>query len=99
MTERPTLFFKPTCPPCGWMSKLAVVLSLGVIRRVPIDSEEAAVIYRDHPGRDGQLMLREGRRVTFQRRVFAAVPRIIVTAGPRLVGRRLAALTSRAFAR
>ena len=89
MTDRPTLFYKPTCPPCRWMSKMAVILSLGVIRRVPIDSREAAALYRHHPDNEGQLMLREGTRVTFQRRVFAAVPRIILTAGPRLLLRRL----------
>ncbi|MEM6793143.1 MAG: hypothetical protein AAF725_04140 [Acidobacteriota bacterium] len=85
MTDRPTLFFKPTCPPCRWMSKLAVILSLGVIRRVPIDSQEAAALYRNYPDKEGQLMLQEGTRVTFQRRVFAAVPRVILTAGPRLL--------------
>ena len=94
MNERPTLFYKPTCPPCRWMSKAAVVLSMGVIRRVPISSEEAAVIYREHPGREGQLMLRQGRRVSFQRRVFAEVPLILLVTGPRLLAGRITSATA-----
>lgn len=77
---RPRLFFKRTCPPCTWMSRLVVVFSLGLVRRTPIDSDEAAELYRKHPGHEGQLVLLVGRRVTFGRRVFLSVPRIVLTA-------------------
>ncbi len=98
MSYRPTLFFKPTCEPCQWMSRLAVALSLGTIRRVAINSQEADALYRRYPGREGQLVLIEGQRVTFQRRVFAAVPRLILTTAPRLLMRRLVS-AARALAR
>lgn len=83
---RPRLFFKRTCPPCRWMSRLVVVFSLGLVERAPIDSDEAAALYRRHPGHEGQLVLLERRRVTFGRRVFLAVPRIVLTAPIILTG-------------
>jgi len=72
--QRPTLFYKHTCPPCQWMSRLACLLSLGVIRRRPLDSREAEELYRRFPEHAGQLVLIDLDRVTFGRMVFAAVP-------------------------
>jgi hypothetical protein len=86
VAPRPTLFYKNTCGPCGWMSRLAVVLSLGVIRRQPIDSAAAKALYARYPEHDGQLVLADGDRVTFGRRVFAEVPRVIVAAPFQLAG-------------
>lgn len=77
---RARLFYNSTCPPCQWMSKLAVMLALGAIRRVPLTGEEARQLYQAHPGREGQLMLQAGQRVVFGRRVFAEVPRCILRA-------------------
>lgn len=76
---RPTLFFKRGCPPCRCMSALVVLLSLGLVTRVPIDSDEARELYRRYPHQEGQLVLLERRRVTFGRRVFLAVPRVLLT--------------------
>lgn len=78
--NRPTLFFKNTCPPCQWMSRFVVLFSLGVVQRTPIDSTEAKELYRRYPEHEGQLVLVEHGRVTFGRRVFLAVPRVILTA-------------------
>ena len=77
---RPALFFKRTCPPCQWMSRLAVIFTAGLVRRVPIDSAEARELYRRFPEHEGQLVLMEPHRVTFGRRVFLAAPRVIVSA-------------------
>ena len=74
------LFYKNTCPPCRWMSKLAVILSLGTIRRVPIQGTEAATFYKNYPAHEGQLVLIQGHHITFGRKVFAGVPKCIVTA-------------------
>jgi hypothetical protein len=84
-TIRPALFFKETCPPCQWMSKLAVALSLGTIRRVPLGSDEARDLYARYPEHDGQLVLIERHHTTFGRLVFAAVPRVIITTWVRLI--------------
>jgi hypothetical protein len=72
------------------MSRLAVLLSLGVIRRNPIDSQAARALYERYPGHDGQLVLVDRSRVTFGRRVFAAVPRVIAEAPFRLLGALIA---------
>ncbi len=45
---RATLFYKSYCPPCQWMSKLAVILSLGSIKRVPIEGEVANRLYETY---------------------------------------------------
>ncbi len=83
----PRLFYKETCPPCQWMSKLVVLLSFGVIRRVAIGSAEAKSLYARYPEHEGQLLLIEGRRFTAGRMVFAAVPATLARAGLRRVFR------------
>lgn len=75
-----TLYYKPSCPPCRWMSALAQALALYQLRRVPVTGEEARALYDRYPGRHGQLVLVSGSRVWFQRQVFAAVPFVVLTA-------------------
>jgi len=77
---RARLFYKSTCSPCQWMSKLAVFLSLGTIHRIPISSEEAKDLYRSNPEKEGQLILVLGKQNIFGPMVFAAVPRCILMA-------------------
>ena len=77
---RARLFYKSSCPPCRWMSKLATILSLGAIKRVSIMGKEAKAIYEKYPEHSGQLVLINGERVTFGRLVFAEVPRCIINA-------------------
>jgi hypothetical protein len=74
------LFYKPTCRPCRWMSYLAVLLSLGTMRRVGITGGEADQIYERHPEQRGRLVLVLGDRLVFGRRVFLAVPVAVVRA-------------------
>jgi predicted DCC family thiol-disulfide oxidoreductase YuxK len=71
---RPSLFYKATCPPCRQLSRVAVGLSLGHIRRVPLESDEARALYDRYPEHRGQLMLRHGDRVWFGLDVLKAVP-------------------------
>ena len=75
---RPALFYKSACPPCQWMSRLVVLFSAGIIRRVPIEGEEAAQLYRIYPQYEGQLVLLHNRRAVCGRMVFAAVPQTLV---------------------
>lgn len=75
---RPSLFYKNTCPPCRQLSRVALVLSLGHIRRVPLDSAEAEVIYAEYRDKRGQLMLRHGARVWFGLDVLRAIPMAVV---------------------
>jgi len=71
---RPTLFYKSTCPPCRWMSRLSVVLSLGIFRRIAINSAEAKELYSRYPDQRGKLVLIHPYGVTFGRKVFAVTP-------------------------
>lgn len=89
MLERPTLTYKPTCPPCRWMSRLAGVLSLGVVRRVPVEGAEAEALYDRYPDHRGELVLRDGDDTWFQRRVFLAIPLVISRTWMRVIGARL----------
>lgn len=41
------LFYRATCPRCRVLSRVALVLALGRIRRVPLDSPEADVLVRE----------------------------------------------------
>lgn len=82
---RSRLFYKSTCPPCSWMSKLVVLFSLGSIKRIPLNTHQAKIIYRQHTEYEGQLMLQNGKRITFGRSVFAMVPWCIVTTWWRLL--------------
>ena len=82
---RPSLFYKNSCPPCRQLSRVALVLSLGHIRRVPLDSSEAEVIYAQYPARRGQLMLRHGERVWFGLDVLRAIPMAVLRTWVRAV--------------
>jgi hypothetical protein len=76
---RRRLFYKPYCQPCRFLSRLAVILSLGAIRRVPLDSAEAAALHQQHPEWRGQLLMlgRDGVRIGPQ--VFRAVPLAVIS--------------------
>lgn len=78
---RPQLFYNRHCPPCQRMSRLVILFSLGVIRRVAIDSAEASAFYQDFPEYEGQLILVERHRVTAGLLVFAAIPQAVLMAG------------------
>jgi len=71
------LFYKQHCRPCGVLSRLVVILSLGAIRRISLDSAEATELGRDHPEWRGQLMLLNRDRVWLAQDVFRAVPSAI----------------------
>ncbi|MCG8367925.1 MAG: hypothetical protein MJA27_31905 [Pseudanabaenales cyanobacterium] len=81
ISRRPQLFYKRNCLPCQWMSRLVILCSLGIIRRVAIDSAEAHAFYQGFPEHEGQLVLVERHRVTFGRLVFAAIPQAVLMAG------------------
>jgi len=75
--RRAALFFKRQCPPCAFVSRLAVVLSLGVIRRVPLDSAQARDFYAQYPALEGMPVLVHGARVVAGPAVFLAIPRVV----------------------
>jgi hypothetical protein len=60
------------------MSKLAVILSFGTIKRIPISGKEAEAIYQNFPGERNKLMLQVGHDFIFGRTVFVHVPRCII---------------------
>jgi hypothetical protein len=69
-SERPILLYRGSCPKCRLLSRLAVIAALGVLRRIPIGSDEADRLYRRHPGTEGQLALFHGD-------LMATGPRVI----------------------
>lgn len=71
--EQPVLLYRGSCPKCRLLSRLAVIAALGVLRRIPIGSDEADHLYRLHPGTQGQLAL-------FHRGLVATGPRVIPAA-------------------
>jgi predicted DCC family thiol-disulfide oxidoreductase YuxK len=85
---RPSLFYKDTCPPCRQLSRVALVLSLGHVRRVPIRSEEAEAFYASYPEQRGRLVLRHGADVWFGLDVLKAIPGAVL----RTWGRALASI-------
>ncbi len=79
---RPALFYKSTCPPCRQLSRVAVALSLGLVRRVPLSSPQAEALYARYPEHRGQLMLDDGGEVHFGLGVLRRLPQAVVrTAG------------------
>lgn len=76
--RRPVIVFKAGCPPCQWMSRLAVILSVGAIRRVALEAEEAQRLYARHPQATGQIVLLYRDRMSFGRPVFAALPGVVL---------------------
>ena len=76
--RRPHLFFNGHCPPCRWMSRLAVRLSLGSIRRVPLESADAQTLYEAYPQARGQIVLLYRQYMSFGRPVFAALPLVVL---------------------
>ena len=77
---RPRLLYRDTCPPCRALSWLALGLSLGTVRRVPLRSDEAAELYRRFPERRGQLVLAYGDRVAFGRWAVLGAPAMVLRA-------------------
>jgi hypothetical protein len=76
--RRPRLFFKRACPPCALTSRLAVILSIGTIERVALESAEARAFYARHPGLEGMPLLIDGHRVVAGAAVFRALPAVVI---------------------
>lgn len=76
---RRRLFYKSYCAPCRFLSRLAVILSLGAIRRVPLGSAEAAALHGEHPEWRGQLLMLDRDGVRIGPQVFRAVPLAVLS--------------------
>ena len=64
MSAQPSLLlYRDTCPKCRLLSRLAVLLAMGGIDRVPLSSPRARLLTAGDPQRRGQLTLvgRSGR--------------------------------------
>lgn len=53
----PLLIYRDTCPKCRFLSRLAVMLSLGSIERVSLVSARAQGLTQEHPEIEGKLTL------------------------------------------
>ncbi len=76
--RRPRLLFKSTCPPCRRISNLVVLISLGTIRRVPLDSSEARKVYALFPEHEGEPVLINEQQAIFGWQIFIALPVMIM---------------------
>jgi hypothetical protein len=77
--DKAILLYAGACPKCRFLSALLVKLAIGSMRRVPMEREEAWHFYFvEHPEAKGLPALVEGERFTYGRRVFFAVPRLIL---------------------
>jgi len=88
---RPLLFYQAWCPRCRVLSRLAELLSLQTIRRMPIDSRQAELIRSRSPDWRGELLLAEGERIWRGRAALLAL--LFVTR--REVSKRLASRLGR----
>jgi len=69
------LLYRGSCARCRVLSRLAVLLTLGTLRRVPLDSDEADRLRQLYPVTRGKLALIDGRRVVHGARVVVEAPR------------------------
>jgi predicted DCC family thiol-disulfide oxidoreductase YuxK len=76
------LLYNASCPPCRTLSRLAVAMSLGAIRRVALDAPETVALRARHPAWRSELLLIDDvtGRAWIGPAVFAAVPRAILAA-------------------
>lgn len=77
---RARLFYSERCPPCRRLSRLVVALSGGRLRRVAMESPEAAPLYAVHPHWFGRLVLEHEDGFTVGPAVYGKVARLVATA-------------------
>jgi hypothetical protein len=75
---RPSLFYKDWCWPCRRLSWVALLLSLGHVRRVPMSSAEAAAFYAQYPHQRGRLVLIHGPQSWFGANALKAIPWVVL---------------------
>lgn len=80
---RAALLYRHSCRKCRVLSAAAVLLSLGTIRRIPLDSSGAEDLYRRFPQTRGKLALVDGPRSWLGWEVFGGA---IVTVCRRVAG-------------
>lgn len=69
----PVLLYRATCPRCRFLSRLLVGLSLGTLRRIPVDSDEARELYDLHGQERGKLAVLHRGRFTTGGRIVPAL--------------------------
>ncbi len=81
------VLYRATCPRCRFLSRALVLLSGGVLQRIPNGSPEALAIYERHGAPAGKLALLDGERLCTDRRVFVLVwPAVLRRWRLRIVG-------------
>lgn len=73
-----TVYYKEHCRPCRSLSKLAVFLSGGTLRRASLNSQEARALHRIHPEWRGQLLMIENGRISLGSEVFYRLPSLLL---------------------
>jgi hypothetical protein len=76
----PLLLYAGSCPKCRALARLTVLLSLHTVRKEPLEKPEwQKFYYEEYPQARGYPVLFLDGRPIFGRRVFLAVPRVILT--------------------
>jgi predicted DCC family thiol-disulfide oxidoreductase YuxK len=71
------LLYAGACPKCRAVSRILIALSLGTMRRVPMEREEAHAFYDARPEARGRPALVAGEELTYGWPVVLAVPRLL----------------------
>lgn len=66
------LLYRASCRRCRFLSRLAVALSFGAMRRIALSSDAAQQLYQQHPETRGKLALIDGEYVRCGLRVVPA---------------------------
>ena len=75
-----TLLYSNRCPKCRFLSAVLVRMSIGMLRRVPIEGSGSAAFYDQHPEGRGYPALIDEERITTGPAVFMAVPLFVLRA-------------------
>lgn len=82
----PVLCYASACRLCRFLSAAIVLMSLGLIRRIPMELPAVRALYQENPHFGNRPILVHDRGIAMAFEVFRAVPAVVVR---RLVGRWL----------
>lgn len=77
-TRRPVLIYRSRCRPCRRLSRVARLLSLGVVVAFADVSAEAEHFWGDYPELRDRLILISGSSITTDRAVFTGIPAAVL---------------------
>jgi hypothetical protein len=77
----PVILYRARCPRCRFLSRLLVAISLGMLRRIPVDSAAAHEIYDRYGIERGKLALLYRQRLRTGRFIVLSLWLALVDSG------------------